>query len=120
MYIVKRPFRNFGKVLTVGSVIAEPTAIKRFKGRLAEGKIIEVTEQTYDVAARYFKDKYGVVIPAISAAPTDTVETENAEVMVETERAEVKVETEKVKAAPAKVTPAKAKSAPAKATATIK
>ncbi len=89
MFVVKRPFRNFGKVLTVGSVITEPTAIKRFKGRLAEGKIIEVTEQTYSVAAKYFKDKYGVVLPAICTEPTDEVKTDE-------------VKTDEVKATPAK------------------
>ena len=62
MYIVKRPFRNFGRILTVGSIIDEPTSIKRFKGRLAEGKIICVKEADYAKTASYFKKKYGVDI----------------------------------------------------------
>lgn len=62
MYVVKRPFRNLGMVYTVGSVITEPTEIKRFKGRIAEGKILEVTEQNFEKYARYFTDKYGVDI----------------------------------------------------------
>lgn len=62
MFVVKRPFRNRGKVLTAGSVITDPADIKRFKGRLAEGKIINVTEQTYDNIAKYFKQKHGVDI----------------------------------------------------------
>ena len=66
MFVVKRPFKNFGKVLTVGSVIAEPTSIKRFKGRVAEGKIIEVTEQTYKATSEYFLNKHGVVIPPLT------------------------------------------------------
>lgn len=60
MFVVKRAFKNLGKTYTAGSVITEPASIKRFKGKLAEGKIIEVTEQTYDSVAKYFKDKYGV------------------------------------------------------------
>lgn len=106
MYVVKRPFRNFGKVLTVGSVIAEPTAIKRFKGRLAEGKIIVVTEQTYNVAAKYFKDKHGIVLPAICAEPTEEVKT-NEDKTEEVKTDEVK--TEEVKTKEVKATPAKAK-----------
>ena len=66
MYVVKRPFRNFGKVYTAGSVITDPADIKRFKGKLAEGKIIKVTEQTFDSIAVYFKTKYGVDIPKIN------------------------------------------------------
>ena len=68
MFVVRKPFKNLGKIYTAGSVIAEPANIKRFKGKLAEGKIIEVTEQTYKSVAKYFKDKYGVVIPPITNA----------------------------------------------------
>lgn len=66
MFVVKKPFRNLGKVYTAGSVIAEPASIKRFKGKLAEGKIIEVTEQTYNSVAKYFKDKHGIIISALA------------------------------------------------------
>ena len=65
MYIVKRPFRNFGKTLTVGTVIENPALVKRFKTRFAEGKIIEVTEKNYRDNAAYFKAKYGVTLPII-------------------------------------------------------
>lgn len=75
MFVVRRPFKNFGKVHTVGSVITEPTAIKRFNGKLAEGKIIEVTEQTYENAASYFKGKFGVDIPPLTTS-TEEVKTE--------------------------------------------
>lgn len=64
MYVVKRPFRNFGKTLVVGTIIEDPASIKRFKTRFAEGKIIEVTEANYKANAAYFKEKYGVVLPA--------------------------------------------------------
>lgn len=78
MYVVKRPFRNLGKVLTAGTVITEPAVIKRFRGRLAEGKIIEVTEQTYDSISAYFKSKYGVDLPPLSKAGAVEVKTDEA------------------------------------------
>jgi len=73
MYIVKRPFRNFGRVMTVGSVISEPAEIKRFKGRLAEGKIICVKDADYSKAASYFKKKYGVDIKTEKSEAVKTV-----------------------------------------------
>ena len=66
MYVVKRPFKSLGKVYAAGSVIAEPAHIKRFDGKVAEGKIIVVTEHNYTTVAQYFKNKYGVDIPAIT------------------------------------------------------
>lgn len=73
MFVTKRPFRNFGKVYTAGTVIDNPAVIKRFKGKLAEGKIIEVTEQNYSGVAAYFKAKYGVDIAPIEAKPAEEV-----------------------------------------------
>ena len=64
MYVVRRPFRNLGKVFTVGSTIEDPTVIKHFKSRLAEGKIIVVDEHNYAARAEYFKDKFGVTLPS--------------------------------------------------------
>lgn len=106
MFVVRRPFKNLGKIHTVGSVITEPTAIKRFKGKLAEGKIVEVTEQTYDNYAGYFKGKYGVDIPKLT---TETEEVKTEEVKTEEVETE-EVETEEVKPTPVKaVATAKAK-----------
>ena len=65
MYVVRRPFRNLGKVFTVGSTIEDPTVIKHFKSRLAEGKIIVVDEHNYVARAEYFKDKFGVTLPSL-------------------------------------------------------
>lgn len=65
MYVVRRPFRNLGKVFTVGSIIEDPTVIKHFKSRLAEGKIIVVDEHNYTARAKYFKDKFGVTLPSL-------------------------------------------------------
>lgn len=61
MYVVRRPFRNFGKVLTPGTHV-EPANIKRFKSRLGERDIIEVTEGTLDMWETYFVGKFGVSI----------------------------------------------------------
>ena len=79
MFVVKRPFRNFGKVMTVGTVISDPTAIKHFNARFAEGKIIEVTEQTLANTAKYFKEMYGVDISATEKAEAPKAEAPKAE-----------------------------------------
>lgn len=72
MYVVKRPFRNFGKMLVAGTVIQDPATVKRFKVRLSEGNILEVTEANKKSYAEYFKLKYGVDIleePKVLEAP---------------------------------------------------
>ena len=78
MYIVKRPFRNLGRVMTVGSVISEPTAIKRFKGRLAEGKILFVPDKDFEKTKAFFKSKYGVDISTEETVTEETVTEEVA------------------------------------------
>lgn len=77
MYVVRRPFRNLGKVFTVGSTIEDPTVIKHFKSRLAEGKIIVVDEHNYTARAKYFKDKFGVALPSLEK--TEETHEEKAE-----------------------------------------
>lgn len=67
MYVVKRPFRNFGKTLVAGTLIEDTSSIKRFKTRLAEGKIIEVTEENYKNNVAYFKGKYGIDISHVQS-----------------------------------------------------
>lgn len=88
MYVVKRPFRNLGKVLTAGTVITEPAVIKRFNGRIAEGKIIEVTEQTYDSMSTYFKSKYGVDLPVLTKEEVKVEEPKVEEPKVEKPKVE--------------------------------
>lgn len=96
MYVVRRPFRNLGKVLTVGSTIEDPTVIKHFKSRLAEGKIIVVDEHNYSARAKYFKDKFGVTLPSIKKAEGNVVTedkplvTEDKPVTTEVKKAPVK------------------------------
>lgn len=61
MYVVRRTFRNFGQMMAPGSIV-EPGAVKRFKSRLTEGHIIEVSEQDFDKWAEYFKVRLGVTL----------------------------------------------------------
>lgn len=61
LYIVRRPFRNFGRILTPGTPV-KPEDIKRFKSRLNERDIIEVTAGTLDMWDDYFVGKFGVSI----------------------------------------------------------
>ena len=69
MYVVRRTFRNCGKMLTPGSVV-EPGSVKHFKSRLRDRVIIEVTEHDFDRWNEYFKNKLGVAIQL----PTDNGE----------------------------------------------
>lgn len=78
MYIVKRPFRNYGIVYTVGTVITEPDSIKHFKSRVREGKILAVKPSELEQTRKYFFDKFGVTIEMPSddvkqAAPQQSV-----------------------------------------------
>lgn len=90
MFVVRRPFKSIGKVYTAGSVITEPAEVKRFKGKVAEGKIIEVTEQTYDSVAKYFKEKYDIELPPLKIPDADKEEASEEVTEVTTE--EVKTE----------------------------
>lgn len=90
MFVVKRPFKNLGITHTAGSVISEPAVIKRFKGKVAEGKIIEVTEHNYDAAAKYFKSKYGVDIPPVTNKVTENKVAENKAVKAKSKPEAVK------------------------------
>ena len=59
MYVARRAFRNYGKMITPGSII-EPGAVKWFKTRLKDRQIIEVTSQSFKEWKEYFADKYDV------------------------------------------------------------
>ncbi len=61
-FVVKRPFKSMGKFYGVGSIIKDPTAIKRFKSKVNEGKIIEVTKDNLQSVASYIKARSGVDI----------------------------------------------------------
>ena len=74
MYVVRKPFRNYGKVLLPGSIV-EPGNIKWFKSRLKDRTIIEVNEHNFDKWKEYFKVRCGV---DITPAETNTDDETNA------------------------------------------
>ena len=91
MFVVRRPFRNLGKVLTVGTVISDPTVIKHFKSRFAEGKIVEVNEHNFDSYYNFFLKKFSVRLPKLTAEEIeDKVEERVGEKPVATVKAPVK------------------------------
>ena len=89
MIVVRRPFRNLGKVLTVGTVISDPTVIKHFKSRFAEGKLVEVNEHNFESYYNFFKKKYGVDLP--KPQPKEVKETEVVKESKVTSKDSVKV-----------------------------
>ena len=69
MYLVRRPFRNYGQMMVPGSFV-EPGSIKRFKSRLNDGKIVEVNEHNFDKWEEWFRERAGVQIH-LPGAPED-------------------------------------------------
>ena len=72
MYVVKKPFKSMGKFYGVGSIIEDPTAIKRFKSKVNEGKVIVVSEDNLQTVAAYIKARSNVDILQKFAKPTET------------------------------------------------
>ncbi len=72
MYVVKKPFKSMGKFYGVGSIIEDPTAIKRFKSKVNEGKVIVVSEDNLQTVAAYIKARSNVDILPKFAKPTET------------------------------------------------
>ena len=81
MFVVRRSFRNNGQMTAPGSVV-EPGTIKRFKSRLNDGHIVEVSEQDFGQWDEYFKVRIGVPIqlPKATVAPVAPVAPEPAKV----------------------------------------
>lgn len=75
MFVVKRPFRDAAGMVTAGSIV-EPAGIKRFKHRVLEGHIVEVTEHNFDRYADFFKRRYGVDLPSVKPAETEEIKNE--------------------------------------------
>lgn len=70
-YVVKKPFKSLGKFYNVGSIIEDPTAIKRFKSKINEGKVIVVTEDNLQSIAAYIKARSGVdILPGFTKTET--------------------------------------------------
>lgn len=90
MFVVKRPFRDAAGMVPAGSIV-EPAGIKRFKHRVLEGHIVEVTEHNFDKYADFFKKRYGVVLPSLEPAVPEKTEESKEEPKVTTE-APAKVE----------------------------
>lgn len=82
MYAVRRPFKSYGKAFTYGDIINNPSEVKLFKAKVAEGKILEVTDANYEHLSVYFKTKYGVELPSLKQ---DTEEVINTDEVSDTE-----------------------------------
>ena len=63
-----------GKFYGVGSIIKDPTAIKRFKSKVNEGKIIVVSDDNLQTIAAYIKARSNVdILPKFTKTkPTET------------------------------------------------
>ena len=93
MYITIRAFRNYGEMVPAG-VIVEPAQIRRFKDKVRDGKIVEITDNnkskyeayvsrmlqkefTVDTAEKYVGVRYGTETPDTPDIPDtpDTLDT---------------------------------------------
>lgn len=63
-----------GKFYGVGSIIEDPTAIKRFKSKVNEGKVIKVSDDNLQTVAAYIKARSNVdILPRFTKTkPTET------------------------------------------------
>ena len=68
-FICRRAFRDAKSPVSTGSVI-DPVEIKRFRFRLQEGHIVEVTEQNFEQYATLFEQRYGITIPKLDEVPS--------------------------------------------------
>lgn len=58
--VVSRPFKSAGVFYPVGSIIEDPTAIKLYKTKVKDKKIIDVDEHNVDDVSYYLLAKHGV------------------------------------------------------------
>lgn len=98
-FICRRAFRDARGPVSTGSVI-DPVEIKRFRFRLQEGHIVEVTEQNFEQYATLFEQRYGITIPKLDEVPSKESD-EEKQVLEATEK--------EVKATPVAKATAKAK-----------
>ena len=101
-FICRRAFRDAKGPVSTGSVI-DPVEIKRFRFRLQEGHIVEVTEQNFEQYATLFEQRYGITIPKLDEVPSKESD-EEKQVLEATEKAK-----KEVKATPVAKATAKAK-----------
>ena len=74
-FICRRAFRDAKGPVPTGSII-NPVEIKRFRFRLQEGHIVEVTEQNFEQYATLFRQRYGINIPKLDKIPSKESEEE--------------------------------------------
>jgi hypothetical protein len=103
-FICRRAFRDAKGPVSTGSVI-DPVEIKRFRFRLQERHIVEVTEQNFEQYATLFEQRYGITIPKLDEVPSKESD-EEKQVLEATEKAkkEAKATTVAKATAKAKVT----------------
>ena len=103
MFVAKRAFRDASGMIPAGSIV-EPAGIKRFKHRVLEGHIVEVTEQNFDKYADFFKQRYGIDLPPLEQPEADKQKDEQpkAKKAASTASAAKPVEIKKVVASTAK------------------
>ena len=101
-FICRRAFRDAKGPVSTGSVI-NPVEIKRFRFRLQEGHIVEVTEQNFEQYATLFEQRYGITIPKLDEVPSKESD-EEKQVLEATEKAK-----KEAKAVPVAKATAKAK-----------
>lgn len=88
-YICRRAFRDMRGAVSTGSII-DPVDIKRFRYRLQEGHIVEVTEQNYPQYENLFRLRYGISIPSPSELEAEEKAIEKTKTVA---RASAKVKT---------------------------
>lgn len=79
MFVVRRSFRNCGEMMLPGSIV-EPGSIKRFKTRLKDRDIVEVSPHDFDQWNNYFVGKFGVALVDPAAKPTEAPKEDAPEV----------------------------------------
>ncbi len=100
-FICRRAFRDAEGPVPVGSVV-DPTGIKRFRFRLQEKHIVEVTEQNFEQYATLFEQRYGVTIPKLDEVPSNESDEEKEQLAKRVAKAEEKTEVAPVAKAVAK------------------
>lgn len=77
--VVVRPFRSNGVFYAAGTVISDPAAIRYYRGKVNEGKIVAVDEHNLERVSLYVLRKSGEDVSqdlraALGKAPTHTEE----------------------------------------------
>ena len=73
IYVTRRAFKSAGIYYAVGSVITDPTAVKMFKSKLKEKRILEVTDTNLAHFAEYLKVRMGVDFTPVWQAALEPV-----------------------------------------------